>query len=69
MYLESLDRGESLSLEQWESLIEGQTEELAEYAAALARKKREALYQNKVFTRGLIEFTNYCKNNCYYCVD
>ena len=67
MYLESLDRGESLSLEQWESLIEGQTEELAEYAAALARKKREALYQNKVFTRGLIEFTNYCKNNCYYC--
>lgn len=24
-------------------------------------------YGNKVFTRGLIEFTNYCKNGCYYC--
>lgn len=23
--------------------------------------------ESKVFTRGLIEFTNYCKNNCYYC--
>lgn len=24
-------------------------------------------YGNAVFVRGLIEFTNYCKNNCYYC--
>lgn len=24
-------------------------------------------YGRDVYTRGLIEFTNYCKNNCYYC--
>lgn len=24
-------------------------------------------YGNKIFVRGLIEFTNYCKNNCFYC--
>lgn len=24
-------------------------------------------YQNKVYIRGLIEFSNYCRNNCYYC--
>ncbi len=24
-------------------------------------------YGRRVFARGLIEFTNYCKNNCYYC--
>lgn len=39
--------------------------------AALLReeavKLRKQYYGNKVFTRGLIEFTNYCKNNCYYC--
>ena len=35
--------------------------------------RREALalcrnyYGNQVYIRGLIEFTNYCKNNCYYC--
>lgn len=28
---------------------------------------RKEYYGDKVFIRGLIEFTNYCKNNCYYC--
>ena len=38
-----------------------------------ARLKTEAVrirriyYGNTVFIRGLIEFTNYCRNNCYYC--
>lgn len=32
--------------------------------AVITRKK---YYDNKVFMRGLIEFTNYCKNDCYYC--
>ncbi len=32
--------------------------------AVITRKK---YYDNKVFIRGLIEFTNYCKNDCYYC--
>lgn len=32
-----------------------------------ARRLRDLYYGKKVYTRGLIEFTNYCKNNCYYC--
>ena len=28
---------------------------------------RQAVYGKDVYIRGLIEFTNYCKNNCYYC--
>ncbi|MCL1947060.1 MAG: [FeFe] hydrogenase H-cluster radical SAM maturase HydE [Chitinivibrionia bacterium] len=28
---------------------------------------RKKYYSNKVFVRGLIEFSNYCKNNCFYC--
>lgn len=28
---------------------------------------RRENYGDKVYIRGLIEFTNYCKNNCYYC--
>ena len=36
---------------------------LAEKASARARE----YYGNKVFVRGLIEFTNYCRNDCYYC--
>ncbi len=34
---------------------------------ALADKKRREVYGDEVFIRGLIEFTNYCKNNCFYC--
>ena len=25
------------------------------------------MYGNKIYVRGLIEFTNYCKNDCFYC--
>lgn len=28
---------------------------------------RERIYGRAVYMRGLIEFTNYCKNDCYYC--
>ena len=28
---------------------------------------RREIYGNEVYIRGLIEFTNYCKNNCFYC--
>ncbi len=28
---------------------------------------RDRIYGRRIFLRGLIEFTSYCKNNCYYC--
>lgn len=28
---------------------------------------RRQIYGTDVYIRGLIEFTNYCRNNCYYC--
>ena len=38
-------------------------EQLKEEAVRLQKK----YYGTDVYTRGLIEFTNYCRNNCYYC--
>ncbi len=32
-----------------------------------ARSIRDDVYGRKVYFRGLIEISNYCKNNCYYC--
>ena len=32
-----------------------------------ADKVRRKAYGTDVYIRGLIEFTNYCKNNCFYC--
>lgn len=38
-----------------------------EYLYCLARAKAAAVYGNAIYLRGLIEFTNYCRNNCLYC--
>lgn len=32
-----------------------------------ADRIRRKMYSDKVYIRGLIEISNYCKNNCYYC--
>ena len=37
------------------------------YLVEVAQKRREEYYCKKVFVRGLIEVSNFCKNNCYYC--
>ena len=48
-------------------LIENRTKEDAETLFALARAAATARYGNKIYVRGLIEMTNYCRNDCYYC--
>ncbi len=35
--------------------------------AKAADNLRRQYYGDAVYIRGLIEFTNYCRNNCYYC--
>ena len=35
--------------------------------AALARQTAQSVFGAKIYIRGLIEFTNYCRNDCYYC--
>ena len=46
--------------------IENQPEEKA-YLMEKALEKRKLFYKEDVYMRGLIEFTNYCKQNCNYC--
>ena len=38
-----------------------------EFLYKQAREVADEVYGKNVFKRGLIEFTNYCKNDCYYC--
>ncbi|HPX03140.1 MAG TPA: [FeFe] hydrogenase H-cluster radical SAM maturase HydE [Synergistaceae bacterium] len=37
------------------------------YAAERARKISLSVFGRKIYTRGLIEISNYCRNDCYYC--
>lgn len=57
----NLDRNEFLSL------LSTYTKEDMEFAHKKAREIAKKHFGNKVYMRGLIEFTNICSRNCYYC--
>ena len=61
------NQGQVPSREELIQLLSSFTTEDREYAAKLARAKAQETFGNAVYIRGLIEFTNYCKNNCLYC--
>lgn len=65
--LYKLNTDHTLSHKEWVMLINGRTPQLAEELYFLARKQRRHYYDHDVYIRGLIEFTNYCKNDCFYC--
>ncbi len=65
--IDKLERTRSLSRKEWTQLIRGRTPDIAEYLFKRAREIRIRHYGHDVYIRGLIEFTNYCKNDCYYC--
>ncbi len=65
--IEKLNQEKKLEMEEWIFLIENCREKIAETLFALARDIQKQHFGNKIYTRGLIEYTNYCKNNCYYC--
>ena len=65
--IDELNERHSLKLEDYAELIERRTPEAAELLAERACAAREPYYGKRVFTRGLIEISNICKNDCLYC--
>ncbi len=63
--IETLTEKRDLSDTEFKTLLESDKFDEALFSAA--DKKRREIYGDEVYIRGLIEFTNYCKNNCYYC--
>lgn len=53
--------------EQLQTLLATTDEQAINYLRDTARKVADDIYGKQVFIRGLIEFTNYCKNDCIYC--
>ena len=62
-----LEREHSLSLSEYQTLIEAENEALRLYAASKAKKIANSIYCDAVYVRGLIEVGNYCRNDCFYC--
>ena len=65
--IDKLVKFRDLTDEEFEQLILCEDKETIEYLAEKAREVRESIYGKEVYLRGLIEFTNYCKNDCLYC--
>ncbi|MCM1380619.1 MAG: [FeFe] hydrogenase H-cluster radical SAM maturase HydE [Muribaculaceae bacterium] len=68
--LELIDRLEKehiLTKAELAEIISGHDPDTDEYLFDKARAVRERVYGRDVYMRGLIEFTNYCKNDCLYC--
>lgn len=63
-----LIQNHELSREEYiELLRDWENPEVSKALREEAVRLRRQYYGDKVYTRGLIEFTNYCKNDCYYC--
>ena len=65
--IDKLNQEHQLSYAEWTALISQYTEQDAEYAADIARDIAVNRFGKKIYFRGIIEFTNICKNDCYYC--
>ena len=65
--IDRLEGSRDLSDAEFTELLLCEDSEAVAYLAERARVVREKIYGKEVYLRGLIEFTNYCKNNCKYC--
>ena len=65
--IDKLYNENSLKKDEFIFLIDNRNNELAQYLFEKARIRQQEFYGKDVYVRGLIEFTNYCKNDCYYC--
>jgi len=63
--VDKLAQNRVLSAEEFKELLSAECEN--SYLHQRAREAQQRVYGKKIFIRGLVEFTNYCKHNCYYC--
>ena len=63
--VKTLAETHTLTDAEFAALLE--TDQYDEELAKEADKVRRSIYGDEVYLRGLIEFTNFCKNDCYYC--
>lgn len=62
-----IDNIANLNKEELAELIAGYSEEEYEYATKKARELMRERFGGRIYVRGLIEYSNHCKNDCLYC--
>ena len=56
-----------LTIEELELILTTDNKASIEYLRHAAREVADSVYGNKIFMRGLVELSSYCKNDCLYC--
>ena len=65
--IEKLRKEQDAQMEELRYLLEHLDEDSSAYLRAAAAEEAVRHFGRKIYLRGLIEFTNYCKNDCFYC--
>ena len=65
--IDKLEAQRTLPEAEWLALFDTWDESDRAYAAERARRISLERFGNKVYIRGIVEFSNVCKNDCYYC--
>ena len=65
--IQKLAKKHNAEKEEFIRLLTSADEADFELLGRLARKLTLKIYGNKIFIRGLIEISSYCKNDCLYC--
>lgn len=65
--IDKLNCEKRLSHDEWVKLIKEYDESDRAYAAELARGISQGMFGKDIYIRGIVEFSNICKNDCLYC--
>lgn len=65
--LSSFEYDNDLNKKKLDKKEKEEIKKLKEYLRIKAREKADKIFGKYIFMRGLVEFTNYCKNDCIYC--
>ena len=65
--IDLIEQERNITKEQLGYLLDTEDIHLIDYLHKRARAVAQSVYGNQIYIRGLIEFTNYCKNDCLYC--
>ncbi|MGL4606545.1 MAG: [FeFe] hydrogenase H-cluster radical SAM maturase HydE [Eubacteriaceae bacterium] len=65
--IKELKENQWLEAKKMQWLLENNSSELRKEISHEAREVAHETFGNEIYLRGLIEFSNVCKNDCYYC--
>lgn len=65
--IEKLTKQKPLTHREFVAFLKGNSPQLRKILSEKANLVRYRNFGNRVYIRGLIEFSNYCKNDCLYC--